>query len=195
MVTATSHLEQQTDAVGQPQRTVGCWRRGGAFLALTITGASLGLLSLQPRAPALVWNFTESVPTGLYRISDARPAKGDVVALAPAGATRALLDAYGVLPAGKVLLKRLSAIEGDTVCRSGVSITINGAGAATARSTSRGGHRLPAWSGCRVLGAGEILVLAPHPLSFDGRYFGPIDAGQVIGVATPLLTFPLVGAP
>lgn len=181
--------------MGQPQRTVGRRRRGGAFLALTITGASLGLLSLQTRAPALVWNFTESVPTGLYSISDAKPAKGDFVALVPAGAARALLGAYGVLPAGRVLLKRLSAVEGDTVCRSGVSITINGAEAATARLVTPEGHALPAWGGCRVLGAGEILVLAPHPLSFDGRYFGPIDAGQVIGVATPLLTFPLVGAP
>lgn len=195
MVTATSHLERQTGAVGQLQRTVARWRRGGAFLALTMTGASLGLLSLQPQAPVLVWNFTESVPTGLYRISAATPAKGDLVALAPAGATQAVLDAYRVLPAGKVLLKRLSAVAGDTVCRSGVSITINGAEAATARLATPDGHALPVWSGCHVLGSNEILVLAPHPRSFDGRYFGPIDAGQVIGVATPLLTFPLLGAP
>jgi conjugative transfer signal peptidase TraF len=157
-------------------------------------GASFGLLSLLPRAPTLVWNFTQSVPVGLYGVSHTEPAKGDLIALAPAGAARAMLDASGALPAGKLLLKQLRAVRGDVVCRVGASITINGAEAATARLRSRDGRALPTWSGCRALGAGEILVLAPHPLSFDGRYFGPIDDAQIIGVARPLLTFPHAGA-
>ncbi len=194
MGTLANHLNQQSGAGRQSARTRRLGRSGAACLALATLGASLGLLSLLPRTPAFVWNFTESIPTGLYRIWDTEPVKGDIVALDPAGVTGDMLAAHGVLPVGKVLLKRLSAAQGDCVCRSGASITINGAEAARARLTTRDGHPLPAWSGCHVLSADEIFVLAPHPLSFDGRYFGPIDEGQIVGVATPLLTFPLAGA-
>ncbi|HEV7692226.1 MAG TPA: S26 family signal peptidase [Hyphomonadaceae bacterium] len=187
-----SHIQGQPGGAKLPRTRAR--RRPRACLLLTITGAALGLLSLLPQAPALVWNFTESVPVGLYGVSRTEPSNGDVVAIAPAGAVREVLDAYGALPAGKVLLKQLKAVRGDVVCRTGASVTINGAEAATARPRSRNGRALPAWSGCRALGAGEILVLAPHPLSFDGRYFGPIDKVQIIGVARPLLTFPHEGA-
>lgn len=193
MGTEASHLKQQSSAARPQKRAHGRRRRAAACVLLTIAGATLGLLSLQPQPPRLVWNFTQSVPVGLYSVSDTEPAKGDLVAIAPAGATQDILDAYGALAAGKILLKQLRAIRGDAVCRIGPAITINGAEAATARLTSRDGHALPAWSGCRVLGAEEVLVLAPHPLSFDGRYFGPIDDSQIIGVATPLLTFPHEG--
>lgn len=191
---AASHPEQLSGRARTPSQARWRRRRAGACILLTIIGAALGLLSLRTQTPALVWNFTESVPVGLYGVSHTEPEKGDLLALAPAGATRKTLDAYGVLPAGKVLLKQLRAVRGDVVCRIGASITINGAEAATARLRSHNGHALPAWSGCRALGAGEILVLAPHALSFDGRYFGPIDDAQTIGVARPLFTFPHEGA-
>ncbi len=169
-------------------------RRGGAYLLFTFTGAALGLLSLGAQAPALVWNFTTSVPVGLYGVSQRHPAKGDLIAIAPEGSARETLDAYGALPAGKVLLKQLRAVGGEVVCRTGASVTINGAEVATARLRSNDGRALPVWRGCRSLGPDEVLVLAPHPLSFDGRYLGPIDINQIIGVATPLLTFPHEGA-
>lgn len=168
-------------------------RRGGAYLLLTFAGAALGLLSLGAKAPALVWNFTTSVPVGLYSVSQRHPAKGDLIAIVPEGSAREALDAYGALPAGKVLLKQLRAVASDVVCRSGASITINGAEVAIARLRSYDGRALPVWRECRSLGPDEVLVLAPHPLSFDGRYFGPIDINQIIGVATPLLTFPHEG--
>lgn len=165
-----------------------------ACLVLTAAGASLGALSLAPQSPVLVLNLTASVPAGLYHVSRTQARKGDILALAPAGVARDMLDAFGALPAGKLLLKRLVAVNGDTVCRSGTSITVNDAEAATARSTSTDGRVLPTWSGCRVLRASEIFVLAPHPDSFDGRYFGPIGVSQIIGVAGPLLTLPQTDA-
>jgi type IV secretory pathway protease TraF len=96
---------------------------------------------------------------------------------------------YRALPAGKVLLKQLKAVRGDIVCRDGASVKINGVEAVTARLKSHDGQALPVWSGCRALGVGEILVLAPHKLSFDSRYFGPINTNQIVGVATPIITF------
>lgn len=195
MGTEAGHLEQHETSAFAP--AVHASRRRGrtvVFLTLTLIGAAFGILSLQPQAPRFVWNFTKSVPVGLYGVSPGGPAKGDLIAIAPSGDTRDTLDAYDVLPAGKVLLKQLSAVNGDTVCRVGASITINGAKVATARQASSTGRALPTWSGCRTLGVREILALAPHPLSFDGRYLGPIDSRQIIGVATPLLTFPQEGA-
>lgn len=193
MGTEADHLEQHAASASAPGVPASRRRGRTAVLTLTLIGAAFGILSLQPQAPRLVWNFTESVPVGLYGVSPGGPAKGDLIAIAPSSDTRDTLNAYGALPAGKVLLKLLSAINGDTVCRAGASITINGAKVATAKQASSIGRALPTWSGCRTLGAHEILALAPHPLSFDGRYLGPIDSRQIIGVATPLLTFPHAG--
>ena len=189
MGTETSHLVEQTAGDATPP-TRASRRRAGAWLLLTTMGAVVGLLSLQARPPALVWNFTESVPVGLYSLSHAAPATGDVIAIAPAGAAREALDAYAALPAGKLLLKQLAAVEGDVVCRTGATVTVNGVIAAIAKPATADGRALPAWSGCRALGPGKVLVLTRHAGSFDSRYFGPIGADQIIGIAHPLVTLP-----
>jgi conjugative transfer signal peptidase TraF len=168
-------------------------RRIGAYLLLALTGGGLGLLSLLPQAPALIWNFSKSVPVGLYRIERTASAKGDIVVLAPSGRVRSALTAYGILPADWLLLKPIAALAGDKVCRSAGAVTVNGEPAATARTIARDGQSLPTWGGCYVLQNSEVFVLAPHPASFDSRYLGPIDARQIVGVARPLLTLPLSG--
>lgn len=192
MSTGAIHLNQRpataTLRAGAARR-----RRTGVCLALTLAGAAFGLLSLQPLAPALIWNHTESVPIGLYSVEDKTPIRGDIVVIAPAGALQATFDDYGVLPAGRLLLKELAAASGDTVCRDGVSVTINGAVAATARTRTAGGRALPQWAGCRTLGADDVVVLTGHVGSFDSRYLGPISAGQIVGVAHPLVTLPASG--
>ncbi len=162
-------------------------RRMLLIVLLTMIGACLGVLSLQPRSPRLAWNYTESVALGLYHIDQATPQKGDLLAVAPAGAVLEVLSQYKVLPSNRVLLKHLAASAGDTVCRHATSLTINGAFAATALETTKSGISLPLWEGCKQLSTDQIFLLAPHPLSFDGRYFGPTDAHQIIGVARPLL--------
>lgn len=190
--TQASHIDRHSTAATAPLAARRA-HRTAVCLALTLTGVSLGLLSLLPHAPALIWNYTESVPVGLYRVGHGARVKGDIVAVVPTGALRETLDAYDALPTGRLLLKQLAAASGDTICREHTSITINGANAAIAKSETASGRALPAWSGCHVLGAGERFLLAPHPLSFDSRYFGPIDADQILGVAHPLLTLPLSG--
>ena len=58
-----------------------------------------------------------------------------------------------------------------------------------ARARDRLGRPLPAWFGCRKLRSGELFVMNPAaPGSFDGRYFGPLKLGTVIGRATPVWT-------
>lgn len=36
------------------------------------------------------------------------------------------------------------------------------------------------------LGPGQIFVIGTNPLSYDSRYYGPVDVAQVIGTARPL---------
>lgn len=169
--------------------------RAGLLLFLTLSGAGLGLLSLLPRSPSLIWNATESVPVGLYRIEAGPPSKGDVIAIAPEGVMRDVIDDLHILRSGKLLLKTLAAASGDVVCRTGPNLSINGHTAAVARATTSDGRRLPVWEGCRVLAQNQILALAPHTRSLDSRYFGPIDVTHILGVARPVITLPQAGVP
>lgn len=182
-------MTAQTSSPTRPNKTP---HNRAAVIAITAAGAVLGAASLAPTQPALVWNFSKSLPTGLYSITRSPPAKGDLVVLAPAGHTRETLFAFAALREDRLLIKQLAAIAGDRVCRAANLVTINGAPAAIAKAHADGAQPLPAWSGCRDLRRSDVLVLAPHPSSFDSRYFGPIDKGQIIGIAHPVLTFPSV---
>jgi len=163
-------------------------RRLGALglLGLGLLGASLS----PPARPLLVWNATASVPLGLYRIGPPDPLQpGDLVLVSPPPAQAAWLAERGVLPPGVPLLKPIAATGGSRVCREGLAIRIDGPWRAQALATDHQGRALPGWSGCRVLGAGEVFLLNPAvPASLDGRYFGPTGRGSILGKAVPLWT-------
>lgn len=171
------------------------WLRTTAACGALFCGlfGAAAILAPQPR---LIWNASASVPVGLYAIDvGAKPARGDLVAIAPPAPLSAWLSKRGYLPRGAPLLKRVAATSGALVCRSGVFVTIDGAPAARARSADRMGRTLPLWLGCRRLGRGELFVLGLSPDSLDGRYFGPLPASAVIGTAHPILTRDASGAP
>ncbi|WP_264813185.1 S26 family signal peptidase, partial [Gluconacetobacter sacchari] len=138
--------------------------------------------------PRLVWNATASVPVGLYRLRpDPVPRVGDVVALRLPDATAMLLARRGYLPLGVPLLKPVTAIAGQIVCRSGPRVTIDGVPAGDAKPVDHRGRPLPVWQGCRRLDPGQVFVMnEAEPLSLDGRYFGLLPVSAVIGRATPL---------
>jgi len=140
-------------------------------------------------APRLLWNASASVPIGLYRIdADAAPRVGDLVAIDPPPALAGLLAARGYLPRGLPLLKRVAALPGALVCRSGTFVTVDGIGAARALARDRANRPLPVWTGCRTVSRGEFFLLNAAPDSLDGRYFGPLPSAGLIGTAHPLLT-------
>lgn len=171
------------------------------YLAATIAASTIfaslfgAAAWLSPR-PRLVWNASASAPIGLYRIDvGARPARGDLVAVAPPGALARFLDARRYVPRGTPLLKRIAAGEGATVCRRGYRVFVDGRPAALALPRDRAGRALPAWAGCRTLGEGEFFFLNAARASLDSRYFGSLGADRVIGIARPLLTRDTSGAP
>lgn len=158
-------------------------------------GAATGLLfltlasTLHPK-PRLVWNPSRSAPIGLYRVAtQAPPKRADLVVVEPPQPLAAYLERRGYLPKGVPLLKHIGAGPGQQVCRTGPDVTIDGRRAARALSRDHLGRPLPAWSGCVVLAKGQVFLLNPGVLdSLDGRYFGPIDIRQILGVAHPIWT-------
>ncbi len=58
---------------------------------------------------------------------------------------------------------------------------------AGALAADRWGRPLPSWPQCRRLRPGELFLLSvTNPASFASRYFGPVSAADVIGVARPV---------
>ena len=77
----------------------------------------------------------------------------------------------------------LSSIPGAAV----TSVRIDGVPSAAVLSADRWGRPLPSWQQCRRLRPGELFLLSvTNPASFDSRYFGPVSASAVIGVAHPV---------
>lgn len=160
-------------------------RRRAALLGAGI--ACLGLTIALPPLPRLVWNASASAPVGLYGVSPGAPlARGDMVVAWPPAQARELAASRRYLPRNVPLVKRVAGIDGDTVCARGRTVTVNGTPVAARRAADAAGRPLPGWQGCVRLRAGMVFLLMTAPDSFDGRYFGPTVAPQVIGKAAPL---------
>ena len=159
------------------------------LLAGLVSAATLATLAV-PVSRYAVWNATASVPTGLYAIrGKANLHVGERVAIEPPPELRRLLAERGYLPTGIPLIKRIAAVSGQRVCRSGHGVIIDGDFAGLARDRDRLGRPLPAWFGCQTLRSGELFVMNPAaPDSFDGRYFGVLRMSDVIGRAKPVWT-------
>ena len=159
------------------------------------TLALLGIGSLAavvPKAgvPILVWNASPSVPIGLYRLTSRPPLPGALAVILLPEPLRILAETRGYLRKGALLIKPVAAGAGDTVCRHGALVTVNGRIVARASTLDAVGRTLPVWSGCFRLAADQIFVLSADPDSFDGRYMGPIDRAQVVGTAQPVWVRP-----
>lgn len=142
-------------------------------------------------APRLIWNVTASTPVGLYVLAPVyHPQVGDLVAALPPEPVAGFLASGGYLPKGVPLLKRVAAIAGQTVCRFGTVVTVDRVVVGAARERDSRDRVLPVWRGCRVIAAGELFLMNPHPDSLDGRYFGPLPAASLLGRAVPLVLVP-----
>ena len=162
-------------------------RQAGVKLSMT---AVLLMLAPSPPLPLpkLLWNATASTPVGLYRLQPINALNnGDLVAALPPEPVASFLAQGGFLPRGVPLLKHVAALAGQTICRAGNTVTIDGVTIGIALDRDHLGRPLPRWSGCRRLRPGEIFLMnAGVPDSLDGRYFGPLPITSIIGRATPL---------
>jgi conjugative transfer signal peptidase TraF len=164
------------------------------LIALVIVVAAAAAIEtmLGPKpVPRFVWNVSESVPTGLYQVQPARDLTVTTLVVAyPPEPLAILLEGGGYLPRDVPLIKRILALSGQTVCRAGPIITVDGVEMGAARMYDRRGRVLPAWHGCRIVGGDEVFLMnRDEPASLDGRYFGPIPLNAVVGRAVALWTF------
>ncbi|KSJ03926.1 peptidase [Pseudomonas aeruginosa] len=158
--------------------------------------AALAWASFVSPLPRLTYNPSDSVAVGWYRVdpfdhwaaSLPRSLSVDSIVLVPLPAEAAVLAAQrGYLPTRVPLLKRIGAVAPQEVCIAGGIVRIDGVPSAAVLRADRLGRPLPSLQLCRRLEPGELFLLSvTNPASFDSRYFGPVAASTVIGVAHPV---------
>ena len=161
-----------------------------ATIFMIIAATALLLSTLGEATPHYIWNASNSVPIGLYRL---RPVTKltvtELVAVQPPDLLATFLDLNGYLPIGVPMLKRVLALPGQTVCRDGLTIAVDNVAVGQAHERDGRGRPLPAWHGCRVIADGDVFVMNWQSAdSLDSRYFGPLPASAVIGRAVPVWT-------
>jgi conjugative transfer signal peptidase TraF len=141
-------------------------------------------------ASHLVWNWTPSLPLGLYWLSRGEPAaKGRLVAFPVPADMRDLVRERHYLPRGAFLVKPVVAVPGDLVCSDGGALTVNGRPLGTILTEDSGGRPLPHYQGCGRLPDAELFVASHYDKSFDSRTFGSVRARDIRGTVTPLWTY------
>jgi type IV secretory pathway protease TraF len=156
-----------------------------AIVSLVITNVlltSAPVLHQLVKAPPVIINETASMKKGLYVWSgDTHALKhGDIVAMPMNERARDYLVAKLGYPTDTMLLKRVAALPGETVCRHGEAVT-------APKRAVRSEHKdstssiLPSWEGCHTILPTEIFLLGDHPASFDSRYFGPVLTAEISG--------------
>lgn len=151
-----------------------------------VTFTVLNFVSVTPR---LIWNASASIPIGLYHLHKIETQTvGDLVAVMPPEPVARYLAERSYLPRKVPLLKHVAAVSGQTICRTGAVITIDGREVATALEHDRMGRDLLVWSGCHRLVDEVFLLNADVPDSLDGRYFGALAAATILGAVTPIWT-------
>jgi len=166
-------------------------KRTAVILCMDIGLAVLLVPLAMPHRAQVVYNPSDSVARGWYRIVPADSLQVGSIVLARLPAPAAVLAAQrDYLPASIPLLKRIGAVAPQRVCMDGASVRIDDVVVAAVMRADGHGRPLSAWSQCRHLANGELFLLSStNPASFDSRYFGPILASSVIGSAQPLWTW------
>lgn len=154
--------------------------------------AALTWASFVTPSAQVVYNPSNSVAVGWYRIESVSSLQKSwqvgsiVLARLPADAG-ALAAQRGYLPSHIPLLKRVGAIAPQHVCIVDSVVRIDGVPVAAVLHADGLGRPLSSWQQCRSLVEGELFLLSnTNPASFDSRYFGPIAASTVIGMAQPI---------
>jgi conjugative transfer signal peptidase TraF len=151
-----------------------------------------GLLSaLAARvASHLLWNWTPSLPLGLYWLSPGRPARiGTLVAFAVPSQVQGLVRERNYLPPRALLIKPVVALASDRVCTDGGRLVVSGSALGPVPTEDSAKRVLPRASGCGPLPPGQVFLASSYDKSFDSRTFGPVPLTDIRGTVTPLWTY------
>jgi conjugative transfer signal peptidase TraF len=144
-------------------------------------------------------NTTKSIPIGLYWISNEPVAKGAYVMFCPPQSgvfveakERGYIGA-GFCPGGfGYMMKRILAAKNDIVAINDEGVRVNGEllPLSVPRKVDTVGRALPQFHVDHyTLGEAELLLMSDvSDISFDGRYFGPVNRSQIKAVIRPVIT-------
>lgn len=167
-------------------------------VAIVLLLAVLPALAVVAGLVGLRVNLTPSYPIGLWRVEPLvrDVAVGDRIFICPpqtAAFERARERGYlghGLCPGWfSPLIKTVVAVAGQHVVIHG-SIAVDGVQLprSSVRPVDGEGRTLTAASSDRV-SAGQLFLFSEFAGSYDSRYFGPVPAIGVLGLAEPILTF------
>jgi conjugative transfer signal peptidase TraF len=142
-------------------------------------------------------NVSPSLPTGVYIRG------GDLALFCPPQPWGQLaidrqyriksINPFGCADGAMPLLKPIVARAGDVVDVSGNGIAVNGKlieNTAPRRKDSAGRAMTPYPAGRYVVEPGTAWIASSYsPLSFDSRYFGPVEVNRITGYLRPLLVW------
>ena len=170
-------------ATSNARSSTGRRRRIAARAALSVAAVAV-VLTAAAWAAGVRFNFTPSIPRGLYLASAFDPQaarRGDLVVACPSAEAAEAMGRYlahGPCPGGVVELgKPLAGLPGDTVVVDSASVRIGGVPLPSSAPLfrDRSGQPLRPRLGQHVLGAGEYWLHAARvPTSVDSRYLGPV---------------------
>ena len=155
-------------------------------IALVIMLAVIGTSAqiLRPPIPRLLYNPSESAAVGWYHLRPSeQPKRSDqVAAYAPLWA-RNLAQERGYLPSDYPLIKTVWAVAGEEFCYNNQSVSVPKRPDIPILRQDVLGRDMPQVSGCHVLKERQYLLMSPDvQTGFDSRYFGPVEADNIIGV-------------
>ncbi len=170
--------------------------RARPIIAVTASLALLGALAGIGGIVGLRVNLTPSYPLGLWRVEPLAhdPAVGDRIFICPPpgppfelARERGYLG-YGLCPGWfSPLIKTVVAVAGQHVVIT-CGITIDGAHLphSSVRPADGAGRALSSAAG-GIVPDGQLFLFSEFAGSYDSRYFGPVPAAGVLGLAHPLL--------
>lgn len=179
-----------TPAVVRQRRRAVALLAVSCSLAIAVTiGGTIGGLRI---------NTTPSEPLGLWRVAPIdRPVQvGDMVFVCPPetdtiseGFERGYLRSGLCLGGFGPLIKTVTALAGQRIEIAG-GVTIDGRPIANSNLVSHDGQGRPLhpYEGGTVP-SGFVFLHSPFPGSWDSRYFGPVPASGVLGLAKQVLTY------
>jgi conjugative transfer signal peptidase TraF len=181
-----------------PDRDVGLAQRSSAVVLLLVAAFIVGGSVAAAIFGGYRINLTPSEPLGLWRIVpfDRPVARGNLVFICPpqtavmmAARERGYLRS-GTCPGGIApLIKTVVAVAGQHV-EIGAGVTIDGRPIALSDLAERDGKGRPMTPFLGGVVPDESVFLhSPFIGSYDSRYFGPLPASGILGLAQEVLTY------
>ncbi|MDH6206681.1 conjugative transfer signal peptidase TraF [Rhizobium leguminosarum] len=169
-----------------------------AIVVMSVAAVAAILLAVTAVAGGYRINLTPSEPLGLWRIIPLdRPAAVDDLLFICPPETAAMREARargylrsGSCPGGFApLIKTVMAVAGQHV-EIGDSVSVDGRGVSSSSLAQRDGKGRPLTpSPSAIIPPGYVFLHSAFPGSYDSRYFGPVPASAILGLAQEVLTY------